>query len=58
MKKVLQLLGGGVIGMVFGVIIGGAPFGGWGAIIGGTIGGAVGTAFMILVITSRGKEVE
>ena len=44
--------------MILGGLLGGAPFGGYGAIIGGVIGGAVGTGFMILVITSKDKEVD
>jgi len=44
--------------MVFGVVAGGAPLGGIGAIIGGVLGGAVGTGLMILVVTSRDKKVE
>jgi uncharacterized membrane protein len=58
MRTVLQLLGGGVIGLVVGAILGGAPFGAIGAIIGGFIGGGVATAFMVLVILSRDKKVE
>lgn len=57
-KTVLELFGGGLIGMILGGLLGGAPFGGYGAIIGGVIGGAVGTGFMILVITSKDKEVD
>ena len=58
MKTVLQLLGGGAVGLVVGAILGGAPFGGIGAAIGGIIGGGVGTAFMVLVVVSRDKKVE
>lgn len=58
MRTVLELLAGGVIGLVFGVIVGGAPFGGIGAVVGGLIGGGVGTGFMILVVSSRNKEVK
>jgi hypothetical protein len=57
-KTVLGLLGGGVIGLIIGVMIGGATFGAIGAAVGGLIGGGLATAFMILVISSRGKTAE
>jgi hypothetical protein len=57
-KTVLSLLGGGVIGLIIGLMVGGATFGTVGAAVGGLIGGGVATAFMILVIGSRGKTAE
>lgn len=53
-----MLLEGGLIGAVVGVMIGGATFGGHGAVIGGLLAGAVGTAFMALVYHARDKTVE
>lgn len=56
MVTALKLIGGGFVGLVLGGVLGGAPFGPVGGVVGGIIGGGVATAFMLLVITSEGKD--